>query len=199
MATVRRAANNGSSYDIHHSVPDIPPNSVEQKGATASKEAIAMAHSPADTAGASVTRREFLDTAAFGTAAAALFAGLLGLLRMPKPNVHYEPDSKVRLGFPNEFPEGTSRILERHNVMVLRDEKGLHVMSLICTHLGCIVQKAETGFRCPCHGSMFSPAGNVESGPAPKALEWLDVSRAEDGALVVDLKKPVKAGTKTLV
>ncbi len=158
-----------------------------------------MAHSPANPASPGVTRRDFLDTAAMGTAVTALFAGLLGLLRMPKPNVHYEPDSKVRLGFPNEFPEGTSRIIAKHNVMVSRDEKGLHVMSLVCTHLGCVVLQSEGGFRCPCHGSLFEQNGNVLSGPAPKALPWLEVSRAEDGALVVDLEKTIAPGNKTIV
>ncbi len=158
-----------------------------------------MDHTIRTPAGPEISRRDFLDTAAMGTAVTALFAGLLGLLRMPKPNVHYEPDSKVRLGFPNEFPEGTSRIIGRHNVMVSRDEKGLHVMSLVCTHLGCVVQQAESGFRCPCHGSMFESNGNVVSGPAPKALPWLEISRAEDGALVVDLKKTITPGNKTVV
>ncbi len=155
----------------------------------------AAAHGSAN----AVTRRDFLDTAAMGTAATALFAGLLGLLRMPKPNVHYEPDSKVRLGFPDEFPEGTSRLIARHNIMVARDEKGLHVMSLVCTHLGCVVQTAAEGFKCPCHGSIFTGDGNVTSGPAPKPLPWLEVTRAEDGALIVDLKREIAPGTVTIV
>ncbi len=146
-----------------------------------------------------VTRRDFLDTAAMGSAATALFAGLLGLLRMPKPNVHYEPDSKVRLGFPDEFPEGTSRLIARHNILVTRDDKGLHAMSLVCTHLGCVVQPDAEGFKCPCHGSVFTGEGNVRSGPAPKALPWLEITRADDGALVVDLKRPIAPGTVTIV
>ncbi len=147
----------------------------------------------------SASRREFLEIAATRSAAVALFAGFFGLLRMPKPNIHYEPDSKVRIGFADEFPAGTARLISAHNIRVVRDQEGLHVVSLVCTHLGCVVQAAEGGFLCPCHGSKFDEAGTVTKGPAPRALPWLAVSRAEDGALIVDLRKEVPPGTKTTV
>lgn len=144
-------------------------------------------------------RREFLENAATWSALAALVAGGLGLFRMPKPNVHYEPSSRVRIGFPDEFPAGTSRILAAYNIKIVREKDGIHAVSLICTHLGCVVQQSEDGFKCPCHGSLFDGAGTVLKGPAPKALPWLALSRAEDGALVVDLKQQVKPGTKLVV
>jgi ubiquinol-cytochrome c reductase iron-sulfur subunit len=39
-----------------------------------------------------------------------------------------------------------------------------------CTHLGCVPlgQQGEyKGWFCPCHGSVFDPAGRIRQGPAP--------------------------------
>jgi nitrite reductase/ring-hydroxylating ferredoxin subunit len=46
------------------------------------------------------------------------------------------------------------------------------VISLECTHLGCLVNTVDEGFFCPCHGSEFGPRGEVYSGPAPRSLPW---------------------------
>jgi glycine/D-amino acid oxidase-like deaminating enzyme/nitrite reductase/ring-hydroxylating ferredoxin subunit len=55
-----------------------------------------------------------------------------------------------------------------------RDDDGvLHAVSPTCTHLGCRVNwnSAERSWDCPCHGSRFSPAGDVLQGPAVHRLE----------------------------
>lgn len=39
-----------------------------------------------------------------------------------------------------------------------------------CTHQGCPVTPADSGFRCPCHGSAFDGNGQVTAGPATKPL-----------------------------
>jgi nucleotide-binding universal stress UspA family protein/nitrite reductase/ring-hydroxylating ferredoxin subunit len=56
------------------------------------------------------------------------------------------------------------------------DEEGVvHLMSAICTHLGCVVvwNPADGTFDCPCHGSRFGPLGDVAEGPAKHPLEQL--------------------------
>jgi Rieske Fe-S protein len=58
-------------------------------------------------------------------------------------------------------------------IAAYRDEGGqLHLQSAACTHLGCIVHwnSFEQCWDCPCHGSQFSPDGEVLQGPAFRAL-----------------------------
>jgi Rieske Fe-S protein len=65
-------------------------------------------------------------------------------------------------------------VLEEKKIAAYKDHKGqLHSYSVICTHLGCTVtwNNSEKSFDCPCHGSRFSPAGNVINGPANTNLE----------------------------
>lgn len=59
-------------------------------------------------------------------------------------------------------------------VAVYKDELGkLHARSASCTHLGCIVKwnTSEKCWDCPCHGSQFSPKGEVKHGPALSPLK----------------------------
>lgn len=57
-------------------------------------------------------------------------------------------------------------------VGVYRYDGVVHAMSLVCTHLGCIVNwRPDLGeFHCPCHGSIFDHNGAVLRGPAPRPL-----------------------------
>jgi glycine/D-amino acid oxidase-like deaminating enzyme/nitrite reductase/ring-hydroxylating ferredoxin subunit len=79
---------------------------------------------------------------------------------------------------PDNIPPGKGAIVggEREKVAAFRDERGkLHTMSAACTHLGCIVQwnSFERCWDCPCHGSQFSPKGEVLQGPAVRPLKTL--------------------------
>lgn len=69
--------------------------------------------------------------------------------------------------------------------IVVRSAAGeLHAYSAVCTHLDCTVQfKADVSqLWCACHNGYYDLAGNVVSGPPPRALERFIVNlRGEPG------------------
>jgi glycine/D-amino acid oxidase-like deaminating enzyme/nitrite reductase/ring-hydroxylating ferredoxin subunit len=75
-----------------------------------------------------------------------------------------------------EFAPGEADIarLDGEKVAAFRDEEGtLHAVSPTCTHLGCQVNwnSGDRSWDCPCHGSRFSPDGEILHGPAVRPLE----------------------------
>jgi Rieske Fe-S protein len=73
---------------------------------------------------------------------------------------------------------GTGMVLQLngHHAAAFRDDDGgVVVRSAVCTHMGCFVRwnQAERTWDCPCHGSRFTPAGDVISGPAETPLAEL--------------------------
>lgn len=141
-----------------------------------------------------ISRRDYLGLAGAGSAAAAILFSTVGMLRLPRPRVLPDVLSMVRLGKPDRFSPGTVTMLPEQKVCVVASDEGIGVISLVCTHLGCVVNKIKTEFHCPCHGSKFGPAGQILQGPAPRSLPWLAVSQAPDGTLLVDLRKEVSPG-----
>ena len=141
-----------------------------------------------------VPRRTFLGWSAIAATSAAFSFFLYNMLRIFMPRVSSEPSRIIRVGSPADFPPGTVKDMMEQKVRIIATEEGLAAMSLVCTHLGCIVKGTEDGFACPCHGSKFDTSGRVVGGPAPRALPWLDMSQAPDGALLVDAGQETKAG-----
>jgi Rieske Fe-S protein len=75
----------------------------------------------------------------------------------------------------DEIAPGSGALLRRGatKVACYRDEAGtVHERSAVCTHLYCIVHwnDGEKSWDCPCHGSRFSPYGDVLNGPAAAPL-----------------------------
>ncbi len=144
---------------------------------------------------AAVSRRDFLGLASAGAIILSSLAALAGMLRIPKPNVIYEESQKFKIGKPENFPVGSVKKLDDKKVFIFATNDGIHALSSVCTHLGCLVYTTEWGFQCPCHGSQYNQNGKVIAGPAPRNLAWLDISQSLDGTLVVDAAKEVKPGT----
>jgi Rieske Fe-S protein len=66
---------------------------------------------------------------------------------------------------------------------VAKDLAGaLNVFAINCSHLGCSIayNTPAVRFECPCHGSMFSVAGQVIHGPAAYPLSILTWHQAAD-------------------
>ena len=94
-----------------------------------------------------------------------------------KPPIDYAPNSVTSI------PDARS--------WLMRDDAGLYALSAVCTHLGCIVNFAETEFKCPCHGSRYDRSGLVTNGPATKPLRRVELTLSADGLVVLDTSKTV--------
>jgi cytochrome b6-f complex iron-sulfur subunit len=140
-------------------------------------------------------RRDFLGMAGLWSAAIAIFGSVVGMAQLPKPRVSPEASGTVKVGQASSYPPGTVKVFSEQRIRVISTPQGVAAISLICTHLGCVVAENPEGFHCPCHGSKFDHDGHVLGGPAPRALHWLPISRAADGALLVDTKGDVPPGT----
>ncbi|MGA2542845.1 MAG: Rieske 2Fe-2S domain-containing protein [Verrucomicrobiota bacterium] len=141
-----------------------------------------------------VTRRGFLQLTfgwLAGTFAIALSAA--GAVRFLVPNVLFEASQIFKAGKPDDFPDGSVTFLEEERVFLVRQGNTYRCLSAICTHLGCTVNRAEKGYHCPCHGSVFDDQGSVKSGPAPHALAWFQVTLSKDSRLLVDKNRKVAA------
>lgn len=146
------------------------------------------------------TRRDFLGLAATWSAIGAFVMALIGAMRLPMPSVFPESNPRVKLGRPNRFAVGSATYFAAHRLWLYRDAEGLHAISAVCTHLGCIAERGDDGrFDCACHGSRFDAEGNVTGGPAPKALVWVELSVSPEGWLVADTLAEVKQGTVLIV
>lgn len=137
-------------------------------------------------------RRRFLQWIGQWSLVAAVLTQFAGAVRAFIPRVLYEPSKKFKLGKPSEYPEGVT-FVPLHRLFVVRERNQFHVISAICTHLGCTVEWQKRGeqFDCPCHGSKFHADGAPFAGPAPRPLAWYPLSVSGDGFLVVDSAKLV--------
>lgn len=146
-----------------------------------------------------IDRRTFLTRVGASTFIGSLVASAVGTIRYLFPQVFYEPRSIVKLGKPDDLLPGTVRYLAESYVFVERSQDGVSAISGVCPHLGCVVQKTQAGFACPCHGSKFNDDGDVVAGPSPRGLSWLKVSLSVDGRLIVDRSRTVPKGEKFTV
>lgn len=123
-------------------------------------------------------RRNFIGKALVGCGAAVgLELGYAGFKMMATKPVGEKKPVKLSL---SQLPVGsrTTVIYGGEKIEVVRSEKGVRAMSMVCTHLGCLViwQENDNNYHCPCHDAYFDENGNVISGPPTQPLEKIPVT-----------------------
>ncbi|MFQ5454574.1 MAG: ubiquinol-cytochrome c reductase iron-sulfur subunit [Nitrospirota bacterium] len=97
-------------------------------------------------------------------------------------------DKRISLPLSDILPEGRIKkvILKGRPIGVIMVDNNVHAISLICTHLGCIVewQPDKNILFCPCHASSFDLNGNVLGGPAPKPLPTYETKIVDDKIII---------------
>ncbi|MFN8542633.1 MAG: Rieske 2Fe-2S domain-containing protein [Candidatus Binatia bacterium] len=136
------------------------------------------------------SRRDVFGRFGWGMFGAFSAMSLLAFLRSAFPRVLFQPPSTFKAGRVSDYTIGevSEKFKKDQRVWIIRTEEGIYALFAKCTHLGCTPRwlTAENKFKCPCHGSGFYKTGVNFEGPAPRPLERLRITRAEDGQLVVD-------------
>jgi len=118
-------------------------------------------------------------------------AGVVGAYLKAPERREGAGDRLVRVGPLDELRIGEARLV-RHGVspffIVRLDAIRVVALSAVCTHVRCILDfdRERRGLVCPCHDGRFDLAGNVLSGPPPRALPTYTVS-VRDGEMFVHL------------
>lgn len=137
-----------------------------------------------------ISRRNFFSVAGWAAFFVFLATSTVSTLRMMFPRILYEPPSAFKAGFPDDYIIGqvSEKYKDDYRVWIVREPEGFYALSAICTHLGCTPRwlDSENKFKCPCHGSGFRKSGINFEGPAPRPLERLKISLADDGQIVID-------------
>lgn len=141
-----------------------------------------------------VTRRDFLSRTVntfigLWAATVAVLSGYAGLQYLWPTEKTAGPPGEKGASFPiAELPEGGMKkvAIGGKPVGVIRLNGKLYALSLICTHLGCIVSwhLEERRLICPCHAGMFDVTGAVLGGPPPRPLPSYEVKLSGDTVVV---------------
>jgi cytochrome b6-f complex iron-sulfur subunit len=146
------------------------------------------------------SRRGFLRFLGKGSVVLAFLLQVAAAARAFVPNVLYEPERRFKLRKPKDYPQGFTFDPD-HRLFVARAEDDFHVISAVCSHLGCTVQwkPDKREFDCPCHGSRFHDDGTNFAGPAPRPLACWATALSPDGYLQVDSAREVARGFRFTV
>jgi cytochrome b6-f complex iron-sulfur subunit len=138
---------------------------------------------------AGMTRRALLDlfAGALVVAAGAAAVGAVAGFAAP-PEGRREDVSEIEAAsFAELKAKGVMRFrFGREPCILVFSEGTIHALSLVCTHLGCLVEwnPERRQLTCPCHRAAFGLQGNVIEGPPPRPLPTFNVSLVGDRVLV---------------
>lgn len=113
----------------------------------------------------------------------------LMFVRFFLPRSIFEPATKFRIGFPEDYAVGVdTKWQQQYRIWVDKTSDRLFVIYARCTHLGCTPdwKSSENKFKCPCHGSGYDSEGINFEGPAPRPMDRAYVEKDAEGQIVVD-------------
>ncbi|MBK8987617.1 MAG: Rieske (2Fe-2S) protein [Chloroflexi bacterium] len=136
-----------------------------------------------------LSRRRFLALLTHGGWMAALGVSLYQIGRfLDAEGLPNTPSLLVEAGKLADFPPGSTTYVAAARAWLRNDAGYLTALDAVCPHLGCLVQQkitAVSGFQCPCHGSHFGAAGELEQGPAERPLRTLTVQTRPDDTVII--------------
>lgn len=119
-------------------------------------------------------------------------ANVLMFLRFFFPRALFEPNTVHVIGPPSDFQVGVNeKFKQAYRIWVVKEPPRLFCIFAKCTHLGCTPdwKPAEDKFKCPCHGSGYTPEGINFEGPAPRPMDRAHVELDAEGQVVVDTSR----------
>lgn len=161
-----------------------------EKKAAAAAPPVAAPPAPA-AAPDGITRRQMLRSGMFATIG-AFFSTVAG-----GGGAMFWPIKLTGFGAPIPVPKKLSEI-KVGEVVTVRDGKfylsrtpdGVIALFWKCVHLGCTVpwDDANKRFACPCHGSVYDATGQNIAGPAPRPLDYMELT-VEGETIIVNTGK----------
>jgi cytochrome b6-f complex iron-sulfur subunit len=142
-----------------------------------------------------VSRADFLNLAWVASLFALFGQAGIALFKFFKPRQEAGSfGTRVNAGRVDEFNPGSVSHVQKGRFYISRlEDGGFLAIWHRCTHLGCTVpwREDEGVFNCPCHSSIFTPHGEVISGPAPRPMDIFPIE-IEEGAIFVDTSNPIQ-------
>ena len=161
---------------------------VKARTARAGRETAGEEGGKPDTPGPNKLRRRLVWTAIWGYLTLNFFM----FLRFFFPRALFEPETVHNIGYPSDFQIGVDeKYKQAYRIWVVKEPPRLFCIFAKCTHLGCTPdwKPAENKFKCPCHGSGYTPEGINFEGPAPRPMDRAHVELNAQGEIIVDTSR----------
>jgi cytochrome b6-f complex iron-sulfur subunit len=139
-----------------------------------------------------VTRRSFLRNAVLGSVGVVLLELTGGFVYFFWNNKVGAFGSKVTVPKASIPAVGADPYVNQAGKFyIINNDDGGLALYWKCVHLGCTVpwNKGEGHFHCPCHGSVYDRHGNRIAGPAPRALDLMEMTVDSSGNVTVNTGK----------
>jgi cytochrome b6-f complex iron-sulfur subunit len=137
-------------------------------------------------------RRSFVRNAALGAVVVILAELGAGFVRFFWPNKTGAFGSTITVPASVIPPvNGTPYTNIPGKFYIVHTQDGLMALYWKCVHLGCTVPwvESEHDFHCPCHGSVYQYDGVRIAGPAPRPLDYMQLTVDPSGEILVNTGK----------